>query len=87
MRTNKEIDRSIARKSFIVKIFLIFGSSHQKVFHKIGAPKMLATETAIFRKSYFERTPLASHLSLYYLQRPNQGRISNAFLTRIFCGI
>ena len=25
---------------------------------KIGVPKMLATETAIFRKSYFERTPL-----------------------------
>ena len=78
------------------------------MFLKIGVPKMLATETAIFRKSCFERTPLTFHLSLYYLsllnqnlqclrilqiillillKTPNQGRISNAFLTRIFCGI
>ena len=28
------------------------------MFLKIGVPKMLAIETAIFRKSYFERTSL-----------------------------
>ena len=38
----------------------MFGSSHQKVLLKIGVPKMLAAETAIFTKSYFERTPLTS---------------------------
>ena len=31
---------------------------------KIGVPKMLATETAIFRKSYFERTPLTGCYSI-----------------------
>ena len=59
MRTNKEAHRSIARKSFIIKIFSkIFGSSHQKVLFKNGVPKMLTAESAIFRKSCFERTPL-----------------------------
>ena len=28
------------------------------MFLEIGVPKMLATETAIFRNSYFQRTPL-----------------------------
>ena len=61
MRTNKETHQSIIRKLFIVKIFsklAIFGNSSQKVLLKIGVPKMWATEIAIFRKSYFERTPL-----------------------------
>ena len=28
------------------------------MFLEIGVPKMLATETAIFRNNYFQRTPL-----------------------------
>ena len=52
MRTNKETHRSIAHKLFIVNLFIV------KVLLKISVPKMLATETAIFRKNYFERTPL-----------------------------
>ena len=31
---------------------------------KTGVPKMLATETDIFRKSYFERTPLTGCYSI-----------------------
>ena len=75
---------------------------------KIGVPKMLATETAIFKKNYFERTPLTGCncillksalnqniqclrilqiILLILLKTPNQGPISNAFLTPIFCGI
>ena len=34
------------------------------MFLEIGVPKMLATETAIFRNNYFQRTPLTGCYSI-----------------------
>ena len=66
VKTNKETRQSIARKSFLLKIFSKLYLEAPWVFFEIDVPNMLATETAIFRTTIFkEHLLLAAAATLH----------------------